>query len=614
MSYEKRAIWVAPVLLWLLSAAVYWGAQDNQSLTEDTRVVWANPSVSGPDLKGALLGRYEFDPNETDEAVRPVATMANRLRHDVMGDDRGSFVWNQVTLHALCGTLLCALILATLGSPVAALLSGAVFVVHPLMTSSVLSLAGVAEQLALGFGLLALLTLNGVLRDPARRGSGALLAAVLLFLAIGSKEAAFLFLPVSLVWILSCHLQGRKAVGAWRVRYVLGILTIGVLGLIFRMASMALLPSSLRAAPAVHPDTGVGFLDRALIGLASIPTHLQLLIYPQSLSYTYDFLPEQLRPHFPWFVVAGAVVLVLLASGTVVLSVRRRSSAGLWVGFFTFSLVASLGFVAPIGDFLNERTGYFLLPALLGAASLGLLSLKRTYDHRWVGISVVTASMLLIGGYSIRTIARVGDYKDQDSLILSTIDSIDSAQAHYDLGNLFLSRGQYPSARSQYEIALEKNPELWMAWINLGAAFSREEDFSLAMRAYTKALDGAGDRPEYRVPMAKAHFNRAIIFMRQDRNEEAVADLLQTVAVLPDHLRAHASLAFIYRNSPAYDEQALEHFRRAIELETNPEARQKLEEATDYIYERQAELEREKDVRTNATQPPDSPSQPPSSR
>ena len=609
MSHGGRVAWAAPVLFWLLAIAVYWGAQGNQRLTEDSATVWGNPAVAGEDLRGALLGRYEYNQDATSDMVRPVATLVNRFREAAFGEDRAPYVWTQVTLHAICASLLAFLVLATLGSIPAAVITGVLFVVHPLLTSSVLGLAGIAEQLSLAFGLGGLLVLGFTLREPWKRGRAGAIAGLLFLFSVGSKEAGFLLLPAILFWILSANPPVTRSGDAWRIRYLIGFLGAGVLGLAFRLVSLGAVSAGAPAIPAVHPDTGLVFLDRTVIGLASIWTYLWLLIYPRSLSYTYDFLPDRFES-LGALSIAGAILIFLLLLVLVLLTIRRKTSGSLWVGFLIFSLLGGLGFLAPIGDFLNERTAYFVLPAFLGAGAWVITSTPKINTSRWFNVSICVALIGVSSIFGLRTVTRVDDYIHQDTLIRASIINHGSAQAHYDLGNLFLSRGQYSSAREQYEAALEKNPELWMAWVNIGAAFSREEDFSLAMRAYSKALEGAGERPEYRVPMAKAHFNRALILMRQNRNSEALEDLLATVEVLPDHLRAHASLAFIFRNSERFDDQALEHFRRAIELEADPQARKGLEEARDYIHERRERLDRGDELRINAgesTDPDDGP-------
>ncbi|MCA9755721.1 MAG: tetratricopeptide repeat protein [Candidatus Eisenbacteria bacterium] len=584
---------------------MYWGAQSNEPLTSDAQVVWQNPAVSGDEVGGAWLGRFEYGTDETHDAVRPVATLANRLRYEAFGADRGGYVWTQITLHAVSATLLSALVFATVGSGAAALLCGVLFVVHPLATATVLDLGGISEQLALVFGLASLWLFVRISKrsDPSARGTD-LLAFISFALALGSKESAFLLLPV-LILFLGAQAPGARSGSAWKVRYIVALLAISAAFLAFRLVSLGALPTSVDVSPAVYPDTGVAVSTRIKIGLASAWKYLQLLIYPSGLTYRYDFLPQMLGASVTWMAVAGGGLVLALLVAPAILMNRRNGVGVLWIGLTGYSLIACLGIVAPVGDFLSERMTYFLIPSVLGLLAYFVSILIHKNNNKYIGpvlcvVSVAVAAPLALGASS-----RANEYKDQDALIRSAIVEHDSAYAHYDLGNQFLSRGQFPSAADQYELALEKNPELWMAWINLGAALSRQEDYSLAMRAYDRALTGAGDRPEYRVPMGKAHFNRALLLMRQNRNNEAVADLEATLQVFPDHLKAHVNLAFIYRNSENYDEQSLRHFERAIELETTEEAKERLREARQYIYDRREAIEEREEAKRDAGLLPD---------
>ncbi|MEZ4647228.1 MAG: tetratricopeptide repeat protein [Candidatus Eisenbacteria bacterium] len=596
---------MTPILLWLLATAVYWGAQDNQPLSSDLRTVWRNPAVSGEELGGAWLGRFEYGTDETHDSVRPVATLANRLRHGMFGEDRGAYVWSQITLHALCGSLLSALVFATAGSAAAAMLCGVLFVVHPLATSTVLELAGISEQLALLFGLssLWLFVRMSLRRGPeARRGD--LLAFVAFGLALGSKETAFLLLPVLILFLGAQSSDSSGA--ARRFRHIVSLLAISAGFLAFRLVSLQALPPAAAASPAVYPDSGVATFERIKLGLAAVWKYLYLLIYPSTLSYTHDDFPSSLGGSAGWMAALGAILVLGLLIVPAILMVRRRGPAVLWTALMGYALIAGLGVVAPVGDFLSERSAYFLIPGVLGLLTLLALKVVNSITSKYVPILILGVGLIVSVPLALRASGRVDDYIDQDQLIQSAIVQTGSAYAHYDLGNQFLSRGQYPSAADQYELALEKNPELWMAWINLGAALSRQEDFSLAMRAYDRALAGAGDMPEYRVPIAKAHFNRALLLMRQNRNNEAAEDLEATLKVFPDHLKAHVNLAFIYRNSEKYDEQSLFHFQRAIELESTEEAKDRLREEMEYIHTRREALDARDDARRDAGLLPDS--------
>lgn len=583
-----RRIWAAVFLLVVaVVLGVYGRSSRNAPLAEDAGTVWSNPAVSGSDYLGTILGRYEYAPDETPEAVRPIATLANRLRYSLFQEDRAGYVWSQLGLHALCAVLLGVLVRSAGGSVLGATFAAGAFAAHPAVTSSVLRLPGIAEQLALAFGLLHFHQLIGLLeaRARSRRAIGSSVAT--LGLALLSKEVAFVFLPVSLalIWI---HSGGVGRATTSRGRLAACLVGVSVASLVLRLVSLALVPEATQGAPAVHPDSGLSTIERGARGLASLPLYLRLLMFPQSLSYTYDFMPRIVTAGWS---VAGAASLLILAAGACVSMLRRSRAGTLWMGLLTVALVAALGVLAPIGDYVSERLAYLLLPGLLGSIGWAADGIGRRWPGTWTAILGPVLGVAAIAGLGVRANHRAADYINEHALISATADRFPSAKAHFDRGNLFLSEGQFADARQQYEAALQIDQQLWMAWINLGAAYSREQDYSLAMRAYDRALEGAGDRPEYRVPMAKAHFNRALLLMKQNRNEEAVVDLQATIRVLPDHLRAHVNLAYIYRNSEFYDEQAIHHFNRAIELETTPEAKQRLEKAMDYIHERRERLE-----------------------
>jgi tetratricopeptide (TPR) repeat protein len=128
-----------------------------------------------------------------------------------------------------------------------------------------------------------------------------------------------------------------------------------------------------------------------------------------------------------------------------------------------------------------------------------------------------------------------------------------------------------------------------MAWINIGASYFAQEDYGLARRAFTHAVDGIAGNTAFRTADARARYNRGLVLMRQNANADAAQDFEATLLVFPDHMAAHANLGFIYRNSRRFDEQALMHLGRALELDPDPERRKGLEEAIEFIEARARE-------------------------
>ncbi len=596
MNRDRLLSWIAPILLFFVAAAVYSGARDNGVLTEDTQVIWGNPAVTSPTLTGTLEGAAIYSRDEVHPVVRPLTVWANSIRFDAFGRDRASYLWTQILLLAACGYVLFGLIRQTTGSAVAAVVTSVLFVGHAGVSQSVLQLAGLSELSSLLFGLLSLGSAYLAVNSSSGRAM-AWASILLLAIALGFKETAFVFAPV--VWLLLW--SGRESeTDRTTVILAVGVLVTCVAALGYRMVALSAAHDGELVARVVHPDTGLPLLKRAMLGFESTLTYLRILIWPDPLSTRHDSIVSGGGSALKALI--GVVFVIAGLALTALAAIRKRLGLTLWSGLLTMVLIATLGVLAPAGDFVNERFVPFLLAAALGLAATAALTWTRPSSVRMVAAAV---PVVLAGIYGWLAMQRVTDYKDQDRLMHAQLaDYPNSAYLEFDLGNLHLGRGQYAAAQQRYESALGKREDLWAGWVNLGASYSRQQEYGLARRAYNKAIEGMAGSEEFAVPRAKAHFNRALALMRQDQNHLAVEDLQKTLEVFPDHLRAHANLGFIYRNSIKYDEQALYHFGRAIELEKDPTQRASLEEAVEVIHDRAEEDARRRQIRIDAGQSP----------
>jgi tetratricopeptide (TPR) repeat protein len=603
--------WVGPLALVLAVGAVYWGSDRNLRLRDDNEVVWGNPAVTGASAVPALLGRFYNSETEFHPAVRPLATLFHRWELGLFHQNRGGFQFVELLLHALVGILLFRFLALSLRSFPLALIGSLFFTVHPALTSSVLRLPGISEVLALAFLLLSLMAALSVLRE--REGQEVpwprLIACWVLFLlAALSKETVLLLVPVAWLWTWAYSRSRAGEVpaveqsdrgdetGPSTVAWVaVGITMVAVLVVILRTSSIAALPDHVRTTPDITPDSGETPIHRAVLGLASVVTYLRLIFFPLKLGYTYDFLSGLSGVGLLIRAIVGGVLLLGLAFAAVLAALGGRPRAAFWTGGTCAFLFGGLGIVAPIGDYASPRMLYFILPMVVGTLLVGYVHLR---DRRgwalWDAIAF-PAALLVIGAMGVRAAVRAGDFRDQERLIRAEIDAFpQSAQAYYDLGNLYLTKELWAPARLNYEKAVSNREDDWLAWINLGAAYFGEDERGLAMRCYDRALQGIDGRAAFTSAEAKALYNKALVLMQQNRNREASEALLRTIEVFPDHLQAHANLGFIFSNSPEYDEQAKYHLKRALELETNPKRASVLRQRLDDIKKRRAGIEAKK--------------------
>lgn len=595
----KAALIGGLLLVVLLPGLLYWSAPNHDRLPNDELVVWSNPAVTGSSLLPILQGRF-FDSSRDGfrPALRPVATLALRIEFALFHQDRTRYQWVQIILLALDALLFQLLCLRFFHSRLAALLGGAMLVAHPLAGAPVLELAGASDLLALGFSLLALLAAWRVLHPEAPGASlslGLLAVLVPLLLAVWCKESAVALIPALWLWAWARQREsaegdspdpargpsraGHDATRGGRIESS-AIALAGGAGLVLllflahRAIVTATLPHYLRIGVAVEAETGLSWGRRVLLGVAAVPTGLRLLLVPFSLGYSNDDL---LSPSHPgWRVLGGGLVLVALAA-LLIRSLRRGSDLALWASLSLFPLLAAAGMVGPAGEILAPRLLFMVVPGMTGLILRGGEAVRSRMSGAVPRLAPLAAGLILVVFWGVRTRARSHDYIDWETLVRSQVATRPaSARGHFDLGNIYLTRQQWDAAVSEYTEALRLRGDYWMAYVNLGSAYFGKEESGLAMRAFERVREALQGKPEFATVDARSDYNRALILMRQSRNQEAAAALTHMLEIFPDHVFSHANLGFLLANNPRTMEQARLHLRRAEELETDPDRQQTL--------------------------------------
>jgi len=609
---KRWLVWIIAIVA--AGVAVYWQAPANSRLPEDELVVWSNPAVTANEPAAIFWGRFYDSRREGHRpAVRPVSVAASRLGYAFFHQDRAGFIRGQIALHCAIAVLL-ALLIATAGGSVAAGgLAGLIYVVHPLGSSQVLRLAGISDLLAMLFGAGAWWLAWLYLDRPVSGRKVPAAAAACLLLSIGATETGYLAAAVLLLWAALSWRAGAGAARA-RARTLLTLSAAGtVVALLHRALALTLLPHHMKIGRAVDPDAGLGWLERVWAGLACLPGMFRHLLAPWSFGYTEDGILSSGVSFLNGL--AGTVLLAGVAT-LCVSSIRRaskqsgpmqpaepllgraiqppvdprpnraRQTARWWV-LILFGVLGYVGVVAPNGDLAPPRLAAVVLFGVLGLALTSLAPWVRRGHQpspqplasRGIQAGAIVLVVVICGIFGWRTSVRVREHLDWETLVRRQLQ-LDprSAQAHFDLGNIYLTRHQFEAAGASYEQALELRPDFWMAWVNLGSSFFSRRENSLAVRSFERAIEGAGEDPALRTVRARAEYNRALVLMQQNRNREAAESLERMLEVFPDHLPAHANLGFIYGNSPTTLEKSRHHLARARELETDPERLKSLEE------------------------------------
>jgi hypothetical protein len=343
---------LAPGLLWLAffgaGLIVYAPALSGAFFSDDLHYVARNPHVQEPSLEhlAAILNPWS---SATIGVVNyaPVHLLLHSAGWQLFGEQVLGHHALNLAMHALASTLLVCLLRSSRLPRAAAVLGGAVFLLHPANVEAVAWINQLKTTAALALALGALLA--------HRRHPG---PATLLFgLALLAKAQAAVALPAALLldWT-----RGSRVRWGW-------------------LAAWALLLGAYAGIEfSIHQRAGVAIVslhDRPLVLARTIGAHamryLVMTTTGRGLSAFHE--PPAAESWLdPWWL-GGFACLALLGARTLSALRARREESLYWVwAALSFALVCQIfPFQYPIGD----RYLYFILPGLLGGSLLALRDL-----------------------------------------------------------------------------------------------------------------------------------------------------------------------------------------------------------------------------------------------
>lgn len=113
------------------------------------------------------------------------------------------------------------------------------------------------------------------------------------------------------------------------------------------------------------------------------------------------------------------------------------------------------------------------------------------------------------------------------ALTQSGLSRRERAATHVNRGIIYLRRGHFDSAMSDFDRAEALEPTLAESYINRGTAFLRQENYSAAIEALT---EGLGYDPE---DPAQAYYNRAVAYDEMGNYRAAYNDYTRAAELAP---------------------------------------------------------------------------------
>jgi len=352
----------------------------------------------------ALHSMARWPESQAADAPAPLTLFALAMNWEVTPGNAASFHALNVLLHLVNGVLVFLVCRRLLGNRVpeaAAMLSGAVFVLHPANVEAVASLAGRAQLLGAFFVLVSVMFYLRATRDRKELRLGYLgLGLVAYACAVGSWGGAwcgpFLITVIEAV-------TGGSALSWKRFLPLLGYLAV-----------LGLMLSAMLAAQAEPWGELRAMAENSVAGAAGAGQAALRAVWPFGLSVA----------PVPWETVVPALSILAVLSVLAVLGAafafRGRTVGGASVAWFGFALLGG-ALAVPAAAVLADRMLYLPLAGLAWFLPWGFAKLPHHPTIRTVSGVVCAVLILLLG---VTTYARTTMWQSE---VLLWRDAVEKA-------------------------------------------------------------------------------------------------------------------------------------------------------------------------------------------
>ena len=506
--------WLAPATCAALAFAVYANTLTHGFITDDQFQILNNPVVTGSRSLFSAFGSgvWAFL-GYRGNYFRPVQFLVYGLMFRTFGPNAFAFHLLMVLLHAANTALIYAFARRLLAGrlPAAALVSAALFAVHPIHTEAVNWIAALPDVLVTTFALIGLLAFARQDAAPNTRQSAA--HAALYLAALLTKETGVILLPLYAAYQ---WLRGSRR--NWRM-----------------YAAMA---AALAAylATRIHALGGLAPAQQAFFHLTA--AHFAMSVVVLAARYLLALLlPVDLNFFHVFHATTGAS-LELLASAAALgavawFTIRYRRSQPL-IAFTIFWIAATIApalNIAGVGqNVFAER--YLYLPSAGFVILAGLAwSWLQSARPNWAWPTA--AAILLV--FSVETIARNRDWSDDFTLLQVTLkQSPDSGYLHNLMAGAWVQRDQFQKALEEQRLAVQYDPESSVFHKNLGNILLGI-DPAAAAREFAAVI---AIQPQ----LAEGHFDLGLAYQAMGDFSKAADEYRRALAIDPGYRDAAAAL------------------------------------------------------------------------
>jgi protein O-mannosyl-transferase len=559
LASQRRSTMLGALLF--LALLVYCNTLLNGFVYDDHFQVEQNPYVQSFKYVDKILTTtvWSFQGLEgKTNYYRPVMSLGFLICNKIFQSFPFGFHLVNVLLNCVVVWLVFLTCLTLLRDEVVALVTAAIFVLHPIHTEVVAWIAAVTElEMAVPYlaSFIFFLRLDS-LPPRERRMSGILMCACFA-LALLSKEQAVILAVLATIYE-HVYRSDRETTG-WKTKVYRygGFWMIATVYLVFRIAVLGAL-----APVRQHPD--VSWPQAFMSGFALVGQYIEKLFWPYPLLAFYVFRKS--------VALSDPRVLAGIGAGVAAVALfiylwKHARIYSFWIIWVALTLAPVLNARWMATNVFTER--YLYLPSIGFCALLagGLVFLFRSFTGRvpvlrWTLVAAATVLALLAAG---EIVARNRDWRDDFTLLSRTLAVEPHASyMRTDFGVLEWSLRRTAEAEHEWRLAIADMPDNAFALSNLGLAMLEKKRYQDAETYLQKAI---ALRPRFAAP----HIHLGGVYAAEGNKARAEAEFRRAVEIYPLSTQARNALGKFCLDAGNLAEAEVQ-YRASVEALPNPDA------------------------------------------
>ena len=516
---NKKAFLLITVLVFII-----FGNSIKNDYSLDDHLVTKNHIYTSKGFKGIkdIFTHHSFYEYRNKYSYRPILLTTFAIEHQFFGQNPHVSHFISVLLYAIVCYLIFLLLneLIPKENYLIKWIIIALFIAYPLHTEVVDNIKSRDELLVALFGLGSILQGLRYLKD----GKWQRWLYVILFLGLGylTKPNIYVYLG-ALILALFIFQENKKRLFRSYIILFGGLALLTVIVILFKKNIFTDTETYRKVLYFENPMYYMSLPERIPGGIFIMLYYLKLLLFPFELSYYYGYNHVPVYDwSSPWVYVSLAVIVFFVWLFFKTFKSNKLLAFG--IAFMWLNLFAASNILKPLPGIVAER---FVFAGSLGFLIVLVYGVNYALKHYKKEKYFSTAFVLLFIIFSIRTIARNDDWRDEFYIFDHDLQHLqNSAKAHAVVANQLFGYAQnapqapdvpakLQRAEKEYKECLKIYPDYATSINNLGTIYFKfYRDYPRALEMYKRS---------YKIDTTNANvaFNLAVVYKNLNQQDSA---------------------------------------------------------------------------------------------